>query len=289
MSSTFDAGRAQGCLQHAEEQVMQRFRTGRVCAWLPAMRDRLARVNTCTDVTAEDNMPYFSNTEADRVTPKTTPVDLAALVREVSDVFSIHAPEKNVTFACTVDPGLPACIATDPTRLRQILLNLLGNAHQFTTAGGFALRVSRVASDSAAMLRFDVSDTGIGISEADQARLFERFVPADASTTRKDHGTGLGLAISRQLARLLGGDIAIASRPGVGSTFTLMIPLKEVQATPRSNAKAARVDAPMHGAVLVVEDNAVNQLVARGLPNALGFDDVVVAGDGRQAVQACAE
>ncbi|MCC2675200.1 MAG: multi-sensor hybrid histidine kinase, partial [Ramlibacter sp.] len=178
-------------------------------AELPPMeKDSVGMIDSCAKslLSLVDNILDFSKIEAGKLTLDVVPTELGQLVREVADVFSVRAAEKGIRFDLRQDPSVPAWISADPGRLRQILLNLLGNALKFTSEGGFSLNVSLVTGTQPPQLRFQVFDTGAGISEADQARLFHRFSQVDASPSRRHDGTGLGLAISRQLAQLMGGD-----------------------------------------------------------------------------------
>ena len=135
-------------------------------------------------------------------------------------MLAMRAQEKGLEFICAAAPDVPACLSGDPGRLRQVLLNLVGNAVKFTHQGEVAVRASLVAeTDTEVMLRFSVKDTGIGIPADKQGLLFEKFTQADASTTRQYGGTGLGLAISKQLAELMGGEIGVVSEEGRGSEF----------------------------------------------------------------------
>jgi CheY-like chemotaxis protein/CHASE3 domain sensor protein len=160
--------------------------------------------------------------EAGKVELTLEPVPLRHLVDTLARGVLPLAAEKSLRFDSTIDPGVPDRIETDPQRLGQVLKNLLSNAVKFTERGEVALRVSPAPSGGVA---FAVHDTGIGIPEDQQEVIFEAFRQADGSTHRKYGGTGLGLSISRDLARLLGGDITVASRPGQGSVFTLTVPL----------------------------------------------------------------
>jgi PAS domain S-box-containing protein len=258
-------------------------------AELPPMeKDSVGMIDSCAKslLSLVDNILDFSRIEAGRLSLDVVPTDLVQLVREVADVFAVRAAEKGIRFDVRHDPAVPRWIAADPGRLRQILLNLLGNALKFTTEGGFSLQVSVDAAQQPARLCFQVFDTGMGISEADQARLFTRFSQVDASAIRVHNGSGLGLAISRQLAQLMGGDVTMVSRLGHGSTFTLAIPLKAARAPVQAERPAAPV--PREDVrILLAEDNEVNQLVAQRLLAKLGYPNVTVAFTGREAVEAC--
>jgi hypothetical protein len=213
-------------------------------------------------------------------------VDLARLVREVEALMRVQAQSRGLALEATMC-GVPRWVRTDPTRLRQILFNLLSNAVKFTPAGRVQLHVERGSGADAGLVRFAVTDTGIGMDEAMQARVFERFVQGDDATSRRHGGAGLGLEISRSLARLMGGDITVRSRPGKGSCFTLALPLSAA-------AAPAPGTAPGHGAVprpgrtlkvLVAEDHPVNRLYLEAVLDKLGHR-AVFADTGAQAVHA---
>ena len=183
-------------------------------------------------------------------------------------------------------------LAGDPLRLGQILLNLTANAIKFTAEGRVDVAVGRLVDEADRVsLRFTIRDTGIGIAPADQVRLFNAFQQADGSTTRQYGGTGLGLAISRSLARMMGGDITVDSRPGVGSVFAFTVtldkaamPASDTAAEPRWRAAEAMLRAHYAGRrILLVEDEPVNREVARELLVMAGLL-VDLAEDGRQAV-----
>ena len=174
----------------------------------------------------------LSKFEAGKVTLESRTLELRPMLHDVADTFAVQAAAKDLDLVVDVAPACPATIDTDPTRLRQILLNLVGNAVKFTESGHVQL-AAQVADETAGRpgeLRLSVTDTGEGISEAAQRRLFAAFEQADVTTTRRFGGTGLGLSISRHLAELLGGRITVRSTPSQGSTFTVVLPLPPVSA-----------------------------------------------------------
>jgi len=156
------------------------------------------------------------------------PVTFRELRDDLERAFRQVANDKRLEFSITLDPALPAEMRTDAGRLKQVLKNLLANAFKFTASGAVILRVAPQAPDRVA---FAVSDTGIGIAPDKQELIFEAFRQADGSTSRQYGGTGLGLSISRELTRLLGGKLRLASAPGEGSTFTLVLPLLDQRPT----------------------------------------------------------
>jgi signal transduction histidine kinase len=155
------------------------------------------------------------------------PVRLAELREDIERTFREMAREKKLDFAIELAPGLPETIRTDATRVKQVLKNLLANAFKFTRQGGVRLAIRPHGPKSIA---FAVSDTGIGIPPDKQRIIFEAFQQADGSTSRQYGGTGLGLSIRRELTRLLGGELEVASEAGKGSTFTLILPLADERA-----------------------------------------------------------
>jgi CheY-like chemotaxis protein/signal transduction histidine kinase/HAMP domain-containing protein len=194
----------------------------------------------------------LSKIESGTVTVDAEEVFFANLVDTVARPFGHEAETRQLSFDVRVDPNLDRSIVTDTKRLRQVLKNLLSNAFKFTAQGGVRLNVSAptsgwssdhpVLSQAPAVVAFEVSDTGIGISLEKQKIIFEAFQQADSSTSRKYGGTGLGLAISRELASLLGGEIHLRSTPGAGSTFTLYLPIKYVG--PSALIQGAAVSTP---------------------------------------------
>lgn len=174
-----------------------------------------------------DEILDYSKLEAGAVTLAEEPVRLVELIDGCLELVAPRLAGKPVTAYSLLAPEVPQAIVSDMARLRQILINLLGNAAKFTERGEIELSVRRKVVEGQAWLEFAVRDTGIGIPAAALTRLFQPFVQAEASTTRRYGGTGLGLAISKRLARMMGGDITVTSQPGAGSTFTLLLPYVE--------------------------------------------------------------
>ncbi|MBB3221588.1 hybrid sensor histidine kinase/response regulator [Pseudoduganella umbonata] len=238
----------------------------------------------------------FSKIEAGKMTLEQVPFDLHALLDNLASLAAPKQDGRPVALALRVGPGVPAALVGDPLRLGQVLLNLAGNAVKFTERGEVVVAVEleeRPAGHAAAgaRLRFSVSDTGIGISEEQQAMLFHAFSQGDASVTRRYGGTGLGLTISQQLVQLMGGRITVHSRPGVGSTFTFCVEMGIAAAgwdaaagtggAPPRTRDLARLDG---ASVLLVDDNANNREVALDFLSAAPLR-VEVAVNGREAVR----
>jgi len=167
-----------------------------------------------------------SKIEAGRVDLEEIDCDPRELADSVLELLAVKAQEKNLTLAAVIDPDVPALIRGDPTRLRQVLINLVGNALKFTAAGEVVIRMGVDVGEAEPDLQVAVADTGIGIRQDRLDTLFEAFTQVDTSTTRVYGGTGLGLAISRRLVEMMGGSIGVTSRPGEGSTFRFRIPLR---------------------------------------------------------------
>ena len=203
----------------------------------------------------------FSKIEAGRMELEIIDFDIRRSVRDVVGSMAEGAQAKGLELLCLVHHDVPATLRGDPGRLRQILVNLVGNAIKFTEQGEVVLRVTRSEqSAEAALLRFEVVDTGIGIAAEVQPRLFRSFVQADGSTTRRYGGTGLGLAISKRLVALMGGDIGVKSRPGQGSTFWFTARLGRPAETGVRPAESTRLAGRR---VLIVDDNATNRAILR--------------------------
>ena len=200
----------------------------------------------------------FSKIEAGQLVLESLDFDLHEQFERTIDILSAAARKKGLDLVLDYAPHAPRSIHGDPVRLRQIALNLVGNAIKFTDQGEIILRVQLAESPAKeSLLRIEVQDSGIGISEANIARLFQRFTQADSSTTRRFGGTGLGLAICRRLVELMGGQIGVVSTPGQGSIFWLTIPL--VQATP--GPRPTPPEGLVGRRVLVLDDTAANRTV----------------------------
>jgi PAS domain S-box-containing protein len=201
----------------------------------------------------------FSKIEAGGVELEMLDFDLRALLDDFAAMPAMRAHEKGLEFICAASPDVPANLVGDPGRLRQVLLNLAGNAMKFTHEGEISVRASLVTeTDVDVVVRFSVKDTGIGIAAEKQARMFEKFTQADASTTRRYGGTGLGLTISKRLVELMGGEIGLNSAEGQGSEFWFTVCLAKQAESDRPVLPAAE----LRGArILVVDDNATNREV----------------------------
>jgi PAS domain S-box-containing protein len=240
----------------------------------------------------------FSKLEAGSMDLECLAFDLLSLLRYAIEIVTPRANARGIDLHCNIDPDVPACITADPGRIRQVVLNLLGNAVKFTTEGSVTLNVtSTQTEDGSAMLRLEVTDTGIGIPPDRLGNLFQSFTQADASISRRFGGTGLGLAISKKLVERMGGAIGADSTPGKGSTFWFNIKAQVASAaealsagqqveTDRFETALKLIEAlnrPLR--VLVVEDNATNQLVTNSILARHGITPDV-AGNGLEAVEA---
>jgi two-component system, sensor histidine kinase len=239
----------------------------------------------------------FSKIEAGKMIMEDIPFSPREAVDQAEHLLSVRAREKGIDLVSSVAAGVPAVVSGDQVRLLQILTNLVGNALKFTEKGTVSIdAVLETDRGDASLIRFTVSDTGIGIPPEIQPSLFQPFQQGDGSATRKYGGTGLGLVISRQLAELMGGSIGFSSVPGRGSKFWFTVALKKVSSELARKGVRPRgkdADGPKQHElrtgtkVLVVEDNEGNQTVARLMLEKLGCDVRIVA-DGREGVNAVA-
>ncbi len=217
------------------------------------------------------------------------PTVIADTVQSVIEILEDRSYENgNILRAIYPDEPSRPVIECDPTRLRQVLLNLTSNAIKFTKNGVITVKVSEQAVLGQTRLRFDVTDTGIGIDDDGLEKLFQPFSQVDATISRKYGGTGLGLTICKEIVERLGGEIGVTSSKGVGSTFWFDLPATPASAPPSAVAVPVAQGIPEGRRILLVEDNKVNQEVAVGFLRHLG-QTVVVAGDGVEAVRIAAE
>jgi len=257
----------------------------------------------------------FSKLDAGAVDLELAPFVLEEVLRDATDLFALAASAKGLELVLDVPPGLPPHYSGDALRLGQILVNLLGNAVKFTERGSVHLAVHALADEGTQQrLRFEVKDSGIGLTPEQTQLLFQPFVQADSSTTRRFGGTGLGLTIAKRLVELMGGEIGVRSELGRGTTFwftVLLTPDRRAEATAPPPLKPGRVPPssgfvplpavegkvpdpyqqarPIRGAeLLLVEDNLTNQEVALAMLTKMGLQ-VAVANNGREALQKLAE
>ena len=218
----------------------------------------------------------FSKIEARKLTLETLDCDVLSVIEGAVELGAEQAHSKGIELAEYVDPAVPSLLRGDPGRLRQVLTNLLSNAIKFTERGEVVLTVSKLSETSTdALLRFEIRDTGIGMTREVQSRLFQAFSQADGSTTRKYGGTGLGLAISKQLVAMMNGEIGVISQPGSGSTFWFTVRLEKRIAAPEADRAAGFTQPDLAGIrVLIVDDNATNRSI---LHRCLSFRNMEVA------------
>ena len=274
---------------------------------LTPTQERYAKaVQTSADVLKRviDDVLDVAKLEAGRLEVEAVEFDLAETIEQAVSSLQHAAERAQIEVRCEVRPDVPPRVIGDPVRLRQILLNIVGNAVKFTEHGFVAITVSAVAAKAGPMLSFRVQDTGPGIAPDVQRKLFGKFTQADSSIARRFGGTGLGLAISRQLVELMGGEIGLDSHLGEGSNFWFSIPLRvSVVGEDEPSAVAPQrppidletagppVKAPLNPhqtrplRILVAEDNEINQMLIETLLTEMGHE-VTIVGDGAGAIDA---
>jgi signal transduction histidine kinase/CheY-like chemotaxis protein len=262
---------------------------------MPAsLRDKMtmALTNAKGLLTIVNDLLDVSKIEAGKLTLENIDFALGPMVRESLVMLDQSARQRSIEFSINVDPRVTPYVNGDPTRIRQVLINLVGNALKFTEKGGVTVHVKPLKeppeglptpSGDVQWAHFVVRDSGIGMSEAAQKRMFQKFEQADSSTTRRYGGTGLGLAICKQLVELMGGQIGVTSREGYGSVFYFDLPLKVGQ----KPAEADEYQAVAHSHalnVLVAEDAVTNQIIIKSLLEEMGHQ-CTLADDGKACVE----
>ena len=217
--------------------------------------------NSCKAlITVINDILDFSKIESGNLDLENIPFNLEQMIYDCGSIFALKASDQNLRFTINIEKNTPKAIHGDPTRLRQVILNLLGNAFKFTDIGSVGINVRKISSKNENdILRIEIKDTGIGISEDAQNKLFKTFSQADSSTTRKYGGTGLGLAISKKLVTLMGGDIGIESQFGLGSVFWFSVELNEATLPTKKNNLATLIDKTSF--TLSFEDRELEEIV----------------------------
>jgi signal transduction histidine kinase/CheY-like chemotaxis protein len=235
-------------------------------------------------VTLLNDILDLSKIEAGKLTIEAIACDLPAMARDCLRMFEFAVREKGLDLRLDLAPGCPVWVRADPVRLRQVLVNLVGNAVKFTAAGSVTVTLTPGACD---LIRFEVRDTGIGIAAGKLHSIFDAFTQADGSHTRQFGGTGLGLTITRRLVHLMGGRLWAESEPGQGSSFFVELALAHT-VRPEAKEQAAAPPAPASLRVLVAEDNPINQKVIASMLRRQGWS-VTMAANGAEAYRYFAE
>ncbi len=262
------------------------------CTQEPGTRDYLDKLHQSGTYLMRllDDILDYSKIEAGGLRLELVPVDLERLLTRLASLFSPVAALKEINLCMAADPDVPRWLQGDLLRLEQVLSNLLGNALKFTDRGEVKLQVTCLGQDGGqARLRWEVTDTGIGMDQATQARLFSPFTQGDGSIARRFGGTGLGLSISLRLAHLMGGQLWVDSQPDSGSRFILELPLDIAEPGPQFPEPALAAPPNLAGRrVLVAEDHPINQQVIGDMLRLLGVRVSIVQG-GRQALDYLAQ
>ncbi|MES2770690.1 MAG: ATP-binding protein [Pseudomonadota bacterium] len=231
----------------------------------------------------------YSKIEAKKLSLESVDFSLPELLREVEQLFTAHVGSSEVRYSSRLGFGLPVMVKGDALRLRQILVNLIGNAFKFTSRGQVSLDVREIkAPPGKIVLRFSVQDTGIGIPKQKLERIFRPFEQADSSTTRRYGGSGLGLSICSLLTEMMGGEMGVESEEGKGSDFWFTVLMQRVETSQVLRpVLIAETILRRDIRILIAEDNQVNQVVLRNMLGKLGAHEVVMVGNGEAALDAC--
>jgi len=248
----------------------------------------IARGSACTLLAILNDILDFSRVDSGKLSIECVPFSPSTLASDCARLMMPLARQKGLAFDLRIEDSIPDRLEGDPTRLKQILLNLLGNALKFTAEGLIRFEVYRTPTAEAPSLTFAVEDTGIGIAEDKLGLIFDSFTQADGSITRRYGGSGLGLAIASRIASLMHGNITVTSTLGLGSRFELTIPSRPAGAPvapPEASSQPAGSPSLTQWSILVAEDNSINQLVIRRVLEKAGHR-VQVCSTGREAVSA---
>ncbi|RYZ66961.1 MAG: hybrid sensor histidine kinase/response regulator, partial [Proteobacteria bacterium] len=249
--------------------------------------DYVTNIKRCAEalLTVINDILDFSKVEAGKMEIEVVDFDLAQLISDAEKTMNFAIQQKGLAFEVSTPKSIDTLFGGDPGRIRQIVLNLLSNASKFTKSGKVQLRVNTLTEDALqTKFRFEVQDSGIGMPESVTKRIFQAFSQADASTTRRFGGTGLGLSICKRLVELMGGEIGVISEEGKGSTFWFELSLRKSSQVLSEKTESQPLTVETSARILVAEDNFINQRVALGMLEKLGYKAVAV-GNGREAIQ----
>jgi len=274
-----------GMLQLLESSHLDAEQSEQIAVAQRAASSLLALINDILDL---------SKIEHGRIELENISFDPLSVADDTLAMIAPRAEAQKLALQLDTPPGLPARILGDPTRLRQVLINLAGNAVKFTQRGSVTLSITPVRQEGACVvLKFSVRDTGIGMDAATLAKLFHKFTQGDSSMTRRYGGTGLGLAISQRLVQRMGGEIAVRSQPGAGSEFSFELPfLLAEKNTPDASGRAVPhatqgAQVPANTPILVVEDDWANQRVLELLLRQFGYLPTIVDNGTDALARAC--
>lgn len=236
----------------------------------------LALVNDILDI---------SKIESGKVELEKTDFNLEEMAYKISEIMSVRAFKKDVEVTCRIAPDTPVMLAGDPTRLRQVLINFMGNSVKFVEKGWVSLEIKKEKEENGRVyINFAVKDTGIGIAEDKIEKIFDKFSQAEVSTSRKYGGTGLGLPISKMLVEMMGGEVKVESKLGAGSVFSFTLPFEMSKGEKKIFLEPAAIDKLKGVKILVTDDNAVNRVIFKEILNGYGAL-TADARDGEEAVK----